>query len=63
MACVQTDSLKGNASIDDSSPANLDELVQTARDLLDEPVAERDFNTGKLIPVPNGETNREALTR
>ncbi len=61
---MQTDSLEGSAvSLDDSSKANLEGLVQTAKNLLDEPVAERDFDTGDLVPVLTGETNREALRR
>jgi hypothetical protein len=61
---IQTDALKGrSASLDDSSPKNLARLVKTAKDLLDEPVATRNFDTGALVPVPNGETNREALFR
>jgi hypothetical protein len=61
---MQTDSLEGSAlSLDDSSKANLERLVQIAQSLLDEPVAERDFHTGDLVPVPTGETNREALRR
>lgn len=61
---ITTDSLEGSAlSLDDSSKANLERLVQIAQSLLDEPVAERDFHTGDLVPVPTGETNREALRR
>jgi len=37
--------------------------VQTAKNLLNEPVAERDFSTGDLVPIPTGETNGEALRR
>lgn len=61
---MQTDSLEGSAvSLDDSSKSNLDRLVQTAKNLLNEPVAERDFSTGDLVPIPTGETNGEALRR
>lgn len=61
---MQTDSLEGSAvSLDDSSKSNLDMLVQTAKNLLDEPVAERDFDTGDLVPIPTGETNGQALRR
>ena len=61
---MQTDSLEGSAvSLDDSSKENLERLVQTANSLLDEAVAERDFDTGDLVPIATGETNREALRR
>lgn len=61
---MQTDSLEGSAvSLDDSSKSNLDSLVQTAKNLLNEAVSERDFNTGDLVSIPTGETNGEALRR
>lgn len=61
---MQTDHLKGSeVSLDDASPANLERLVQTAMELLDEEVATRDIDTGELKPTGNGETNREALQR
>lgn len=64
MVCVQTDCLSGSeVSLDDSSPQNLDKLVKVAKELLEEPVAERDIDTGELVPMPNGETNRQALKR
>jgi hypothetical protein len=58
----QTDSISGNLpSVDDS--ANLWKLIATANLLLDQPVSDRDFKTGKLVPIPDGGTNREALYR
>ncbi|KAG0569724.1 hypothetical protein KC19_6G111600 [Ceratodon purpureus] len=61
---ITTDSLEGSAvSLDDSSKENLERLVQTANSLLDEAVAERDFDTGDLVAIETGETNREALRR
>jgi len=61
---VQTDNLNGPlASVDDSSESNLWKLMTTAKHLLDEPVSERDFQTGKLAPIQHHGTNREALYR
>lgn len=61
---ITTDSLKGSmVSLDDSSPANLEELVKVGNQILDGPVAERDIETGELVSIGNGETNREALKR
>lgn len=58
----QTDSISGNLpSVDDSG--NLWKLIATANLLLDQPVSDRDFKTGKLVPIPDGGTNREALYR
>ncbi|CAK9205454.1 unnamed protein product [Sphagnum troendelagicum] len=59
---IQTDSISGNLpSVDDSG--NLWKLIATANLLLDQPVSDRDFKTGKLVPIPDGGTNREALYR
>jgi hypothetical protein len=61
---LQTDGLKGKlASLDDSSPKNLESLVKLSSDLLDESVAVRNFETGELEPISSGETNRDALYR
>lgn len=61
---MQTDNLKGHmTAIDDSSPTNLYRLINTAKHLLDEPVSERNFQTGMLASIPNTGTNREALYR
>ena len=61
---LQTENLNGPlASVDDVSETNLWKLMATAKNLLDEPVTERDFQTGKLTNVPYGGTNREALYR
>lgn len=51
------------ASVDDSSQTNLWKLVALAKHLLDEPVTERNFQTGKLTSIPCSGTNREALYR
>lgn len=61
---LQTDNLNGPlTSVDDASELNLWKLMATAKNLLDEPVTERNFQTGKLNSVPYGGTNREALYR
>ncbi|KAH9536221.1 hypothetical protein CY35_17G097100 [Sphagnum magellanicum] len=61
---IQTDHMTGHmTAIDDSTPTNLYRLINTAKHLLDEPVTERNFETGRLSSVPNSGTNREALYR
>lgn len=61
---MQTDSLEGSSvALDDSSPENLENLVETAKELLEDQVADRDFETGELVPVPDGRTNRQALAK
>jgi hypothetical protein len=61
---VQTDSLEGSSvALDDSSPENLENLVETAKELLEDPVSDRDFETGELVPIPGGPTNRQALAK
>jgi hypothetical protein len=61
---LQKDGLEGElASLDDSSPKNLESLVKLSEDLLDESVAVRNFDTGKLEPISSGETNPDALYR
>lgn len=50
-------------ALDDSSPENLENLVETAKELLEDQVADRDFETGELVPVPDGRTNRQALAK
>lgn len=64
MVSMQTDSLQGSeVSLDDASAANLDKLVHTAQELLDDTVADRDIDTGELFPISTGESNRSALQR
>ncbi len=61
---LQSDNLKGRvAGVDETSPASLYRLINFAKHLLDEPVSERNFETGKLTSIPNAGTNREALYR
>ncbi|XP_024379938.1 patatin-like protein 5 isoform X2 [Physcomitrium patens] len=61
---ITTDSLERSAvKLDDASKSNMDKLVKTAQKLLENPVAQRDFNTGELVPIETGETNRQALRR
>lgn len=61
---IQTDSVAGQvASVDDSSATNLWKLVATAKQVLDQPVSERNFQTGKLASISNGGNNRDALFR
>jgi hypothetical protein len=50
-------------ALDDSSPENLENLVETAKELLEDPVSDRDFETGELVPIPGGPTNRQALAK
>jgi hypothetical protein len=49
--------------VDETSQASLYRLINFAKYLLDEPVTERDFQTGRLTTVQNAGTNREALYR
>lgn len=64
MIGVQTENLNGPlASVDDASESNLWKLMTTAKHLLDEPVSERDFQTGRLSALHHHGTNREALYR
>lgn len=64
LCCMQTDHMTGHmTAIDDSTPTNLYRLINTAKHLLDEPVTERNFETGRLSSVQNSGTNREALYR
>jgi hypothetical protein len=61
---LQSDNLKGRvAGVDETSPASLYRLINFAKHLLDEPVSERNFETGKLTSISNAGTNREALYR
>ncbi|CAK9215131.1 unnamed protein product [Sphagnum troendelagicum] len=61
---IQSDNLKGRvAGVDETSPASLYRLINFAKHLLDEPISERNFETGKLTSIPNAGTNREALYR
>lgn len=61
---MQTDNSNGPLnSADDSSETNLWKLMATGKHLLDEPVSERDFETGRLTSIPHSGTNREALYR
>ncbi|CAK9258777.1 unnamed protein product [Sphagnum jensenii] len=61
---IQTDRLAGSfASIDTCGHEHLSQVTALGRQLLDEPVMQRDFKTGKLVPVADGVTNQEALYR
>ncbi|CAM6014095.1 unnamed protein product [Sphagnum balticum] len=62
---IQTDRLtRSFASIDTCGHEHLSSQVTAlGMQLLDEPVMQRDFKTGKLVPVADGVTNREALRR
>ncbi|CAM6069331.1 unnamed protein product [Sphagnum tenellum] len=61
---IQTDRLTGSfASIDTCGHEHLSQVTDLGMQLLDEPVMQRDFKTGKLVPVADGITNREALYR
>ncbi|CAK9197842.1 unnamed protein product [Sphagnum troendelagicum] len=59
-----TDRLTGSfASIDTCGHEHLSQVTDLGMQLLDEPVMQRDFKTGKLVPVADGVINREALYR
>jgi hypothetical protein len=61
---IQSENLKGRvAGVDETSPESLHRLINFAKDLLDEPVSGRNFQTGKLASIENAGTNREALHR
>jgi hypothetical protein len=61
---VQTDDLKGEAaSLDDSSPENMRDLVEIAGNLLRKAATSRNLTTGRLEPYPDGTTNQEALLK
>ncbi|KAH9563472.1 hypothetical protein CY35_05G127800 [Sphagnum magellanicum] len=61
---IQSENLKGRVSgVDETSQASLYRLINFAKHLLDEPVSERDFQTGRLTTIQNAGTNREALYR
>jgi len=61
---MQSENLKGRvAGVDETSPESLHRLINFAKDLLDEPVSGRNFQTGKLASIKNAGTNREALHR
>ncbi|CAN5956022.1 unnamed protein product [Sphagnum jensenii] len=59
-----TDRLTGSfASIDTCGHEHLSQVTDLGKKLLDERVMQRDFKTGKLVPVADGITNRDALYR
>jgi patatin-like phospholipase/acyl hydrolase len=61
---IQTDRLtRSFASIDTCGHEHLSQVTALGMQLLDEPVMQHDFKTGKLVPVADGVTNREALYR
>ncbi|CAK9875539.1 unnamed protein product [Sphagnum jensenii] len=61
---IQTDNLSGSvSSLDNSAPENLQKLITVAKQILDDPVSDRNFVTGKLTAIPNAGTNRDALDR
>ncbi|CAK9258772.1 unnamed protein product [Sphagnum jensenii] len=61
---IQTDRLTGSfASIDTCGHEHLSQVTDLGKKLLDERVMQRDFKTGKLVPVADGITNRDALYR
>jgi hypothetical protein len=41
----------------------MQKLITVAKQLLDDPVSDRNFVTGKLTAIPNAGTNRDALDR
>lgn len=61
---IQTDNLSGSvSSLDNSAPENMQKLITVAKQILDDPVSDRNFVTGKLTAIPNAGTNRDALDR
>ncbi|KAH9566754.1 hypothetical protein CY35_04G145400 [Sphagnum magellanicum] len=61
---IQTDALSGTlAELDNATPQNLANLKALGLSLLDDPVSDRNFLTGKITPIPNAGTNRDALHR
>ncbi|CAK9272549.1 unnamed protein product [Sphagnum jensenii] len=61
---IQTADLCGTlAELDNATPQNLKDLKTLGCKLLDEPVSERNFLTGKITPIPNAGCNRDALHR
>jgi patatin-like phospholipase/acyl hydrolase len=61
---IQTDALSGTlAELDNATPQNLARLKALGLSLLNAPVSERNFLTGKITPIPNAGTNRDALHR
>jgi hypothetical protein len=61
---LQTDALSGTlAELDNATLQNLEDLKALGRKLLNDPVSERNFLTGKITPIPNAGSNRDALHR
>lgn len=61
---IQTDSLDGElSSLDNSSRANMEQLVGVAKDLLKKPATTRDLSSGKLVECTDLGSNEEALVR
>jgi hypothetical protein len=61
---IQTDALTGDtASVDNSTPKNLQDLIKVGNDLLKSRVAEVDVTTGIYQPADYNETNEEALKK
>jgi hypothetical protein len=51
------------AELDNATPQNLKNLKKLGLSLLNDPVSDRNVLTGKITPIPNAETNRDALHR
>ncbi|KAH8965874.1 hypothetical protein BDL97_04G139300 [Sphagnum fallax] len=61
---IQTDALSGTlAELDNATPQNLASLEALGLKLLEDPVSDRNFLTGKITPIPDAGTNRNALHR
>ncbi|XP_078157214.1 patatin-like protein 2 [Carex rostrata] len=61
---IQTDALMGDtASVDNSTPKNLQDLIKVGNDLLKSRVAEVDVTTGIYQAADYNETNEEALKK
>ncbi|KAL8151942.1 hypothetical protein V2J09_021750 [Rumex salicifolius] len=59
---IQDDSLMGTvASVDVATNENLMKLVQIGEDLLKKPVSRVNSETGNYEPIPNADTNEDAL--
>uniref|UniRef100_A0A7C9D684 Patatin n=3 Tax=Opuntia streptacantha TaxID=393608 RepID=A0A7C9D684_OPUST len=61
---IQDDTLTGTvASVDVTTQDNLEELVKIGEALLKKPVSRVDPDTGNYQPIPNADTNEEALIK
>jgi hypothetical protein len=60
---AQTDLSGTLMSLDDSTPENMSKLMALGHKTLHDPVSDSNFITGKLAPIPQAGSNRDALHR